>query len=206
MAEPRPRILIIDDDPHLGDTFRLAWERDLDIECAYDPESGLKKLRSAIYDVAMVDLVFKVKDGSGRIEDLELGAALCRRIKKDWPLVRVVIGSGYVTPSRIIEIMATAQADYCFEKGVGAAVETLRPKLLELARMARRDRLDQEARMRPGLTENSEKALKSDLRKALQETKGNVSKAAEILPISRRSIYTYVKRFGIVLQKFRTPK
>src|SRR5207245_4920244 len=75
-----PRILLIDDDEHLGAPLASYFARfDYVLDSATRPSEGLAKLRATTYDAAILDVMLPEMDGF----------ALCREIRKesDIPIV-----------------------------------------------------------------------------------------------------------------------
>jgi len=75
-----PRILLIDDDEHLGAPLASYFARfDCVLDSATSPSDGLAKLRAESYDAAILDVMLPEMDGF----------ALCREIRKesDIPIV-----------------------------------------------------------------------------------------------------------------------
>ncbi|CAN5913058.1 response regulator transcription factor [soil metagenome] len=75
-----PRILLIDDDEHLGAPLATYFARfDCTLDSATRPSEGLAKLRATHYDAAILDVMLPEMDGF----------ALCREIRKesDIPIV-----------------------------------------------------------------------------------------------------------------------
>lgn len=75
-----PRILLIDDDEHLGAPLASYFARfDFTLDSATRPSEGLAKLRATHYDAAILDVMLPEMDGF----------ALCREIRKesDIPIV-----------------------------------------------------------------------------------------------------------------------
>lgn len=68
------KILLIDDDAHLGAPLAAYLRRfDYELDCALTPSEGLARLRTGAYDAAILDVMLPEMDGF----------ALCRTIRKD---------------------------------------------------------------------------------------------------------------------------
>jgi OmpR family response regulator RpaB len=75
-----PRILLIDDDEHLGPPLAAYLKRyDFEVDCALRPSDALRRLADGGYDGAILDVMLPEMDGF----------ALCREIRKgsDLPIL-----------------------------------------------------------------------------------------------------------------------
>ncbi len=74
MDEPPPRILVVDDDPGIGEMLAKALKRHgFEVDTAASADEALQKSETTAYDAAIVDLVMPGHDGA------ELAEALRRR-------------------------------------------------------------------------------------------------------------------------------
>lgn len=81
------RVLLIDDDRRHSELLATYCRRfDIDVECAFDGEQGLRRLAASRYDLVLLDVMLPGRDGF----------ALCREIRRK---------------SRIPVIMLTARGD-----------------------------------------------------------------------------------------------
>jgi two-component system response regulator RegA len=62
--KPSPRVLVVDDDPEIGDMLaRALSRRGFVIETSRSAEEALQRTAGARYDAALVDLVMPGQDG-----------------------------------------------------------------------------------------------------------------------------------------------
>jgi two-component system, OmpR family, response regulator len=65
------RVLIVEDDSEIANYVARGLRRDgFDVDCAPDGESGLRMALTAVYELAVVDLMLPGKDGLGLIEEV----------------------------------------------------------------------------------------------------------------------------------------
>ncbi len=82
MSTDAPRILLIDDDVHLGPPLASYFARfGCTLDCALRPSEGLARLRSQHYDAAILDVMLPEMDGF----------ALCRQIRADSDIPLVML-------------------------------------------------------------------------------------------------------------------
>jgi DNA-binding response OmpR family regulator len=66
LTEPqitRPRILVVDDDPMMGTTLRLALEDDYDVSVSGSAENAMSVLTSEAFDLVLCDLMMPRTSG-----------------------------------------------------------------------------------------------------------------------------------------------
>ncbi len=63
MPDPRPRILVIDDEPLMLEALKRALRREFDIEVCTSPQAGLSLLRERAFAAVMCDLQMPGMDG-----------------------------------------------------------------------------------------------------------------------------------------------
>lgn len=63
MASDRPRVLIVDDDPMMGTTLRIALEDDYDVEVCPSADAAIKALERERFDVVLCDLMMPRTSG-----------------------------------------------------------------------------------------------------------------------------------------------
>ena len=103
-TDPRAiRVLVVDDDEEFAETTaKKLSKRGFDAHAAYSGEEALTRLRSASYDVAVVDLNMPGMDGLNvlrRARDLDADLS-------------VIVVTGYASVATGIEGMRTGAADY----------------------------------------------------------------------------------------------
>ena len=91
LPEPRPRVLVADDDPSLVRLLRELLEMDgYDVECAYDGQQAIHLARCFHYDLIILDINMPMTNGYRVLEYL--------RTHPDTTKVPVIIVTG--EPSR----------------------------------------------------------------------------------------------------------
>ena len=81
MTDPRPRLLLVEDDANLGGLLKDALEREgFDAALAGDGEAGFALYRSGRYDLALIDVMLPRKDGFALAREI-------RNLDADLPIV-----------------------------------------------------------------------------------------------------------------------
>ncbi len=70
---PKPKVLVIDDEPDMVEMLKMALERRFEVVVAYDGIEGLAKARSEKPEAIVLDIMMPGKDGF----------AVCRELKGD---------------------------------------------------------------------------------------------------------------------------
>ncbi|MFP3871016.1 MAG: sigma-54-dependent transcriptional regulator, partial [Syntrophobacteria bacterium] len=103
METQKPRILIVDDEPHIRQGLAEALaQQGYEIEQAPSGEAALEMLESTSFHLLVVDLVMEEMDG---IE-------LLRHVKRRWPLTEVVIITAYGTIETAVKALKEGAYDY----------------------------------------------------------------------------------------------
>ncbi len=81
MNEPRPRILLVEDDVNLGGLLKESLERSgFEVDLGADGEVGFDLFRGADFDLALIDVMLPRKDGFALTRDI-------RGVDPDIPIV-----------------------------------------------------------------------------------------------------------------------
>jgi DNA-binding NtrC family response regulator len=102
----KAKILIVDDEAELRDSLARHFRLDgYAVDTAADGADALTKLSSAPYSVVISDIMMPIMDGID----------LLRRVKSEYPMVRVIMITGYVTLGNALSCMRHG-ADTCVFK------------------------------------------------------------------------------------------
>ncbi|MBN2022147.1 MAG: sigma-54-dependent Fis family transcriptional regulator [Pirellulales bacterium] len=97
------RILVIDDEPVVGESCRRGLAADgHDVDVSADPRAGLHAALSGEYDLLLVDLMMPDIDGFEVLKQVKAAGVACE----------VVIITGYSTVESAVEAMRQGAADY----------------------------------------------------------------------------------------------
>ena len=65
------RVLVVDDEKLIVKGIRFSLEQDnMEVDCAYDGEEALEKLRANEYDMVLLDIMLPGEDGYSILEKL----------------------------------------------------------------------------------------------------------------------------------------
>jgi len=96
-------ILVVDDEKNIRLTMSQSLEPlDMAVKTAASGEEALEKLRSGLFGVVFLDLKMPGMDGM----------EVLRRIKKDWPKIRVIIITAHGTIESAVEAMKLGAVDF----------------------------------------------------------------------------------------------
>jgi len=96
-------ILVVDDEKNIRLTMSQSLEPlDMTVQTAASGEEALEKLRSGLFGVVFLDLKMPGMDGM----------EVLRRIKKDWPKIRVIIITAHGTIESAVEAMKLGAVDF----------------------------------------------------------------------------------------------
>jgi CheY-like chemotaxis protein len=102
-AQPKKKILVVDDDPVIGRSFdRVLSDNGYEVSAAHDGPQALERVGREDYDVVFTDIRMPGMDG---IEVAE-------RIRKSRPWIPVVIITGYGTPANEARAKAAGVAGF----------------------------------------------------------------------------------------------
>lgn len=161
-------LLLDDDDLYLRTLARALQRRGLEVHAARQPGEALRCARERQPDFAVIDLKLAEGDGTG----LELIAPL----RAAAPRMRIVLVTGYASVATAVEAIKRGADDYLPKPASVHAI--LRAATGETVAGA-----EEPVAMTPLARIEWE-----HIQQALQETKGNVSAAARLLGMHRRSL------------------
>ena len=100
--EKKP-ILVVDDEKNIRLTMSQSLEpMDMPVQTAASGEEALEKLRKDLFGLVFLDLKMPGMDGM----------EVLRRIKKDWPKIRVIIITAHGTIESAVEAMKLGAVDF----------------------------------------------------------------------------------------------
>lgn len=167
-AEPRPRLLLVDDDPLLASTLaRALYDRGFQVTIAHDAGEALKALAEEVPDCAVVDL----KIGG------ESGLALLPKLRRAGPDTRLVVLTGYGSIATAVQAMKLGANEYLTKPTDADAI---------VAALGR-DSADPQAPL-PGRPLSTERLEWEHIQRVLAEHKGNVTATANALGMHRRTL------------------
>jgi DNA-binding NtrC family response regulator len=96
-------ILVVDDEKNIRLTISQSLEPlDMPVQTAASGEEALEKLRNGLFGMVFLDLKMPGMDGM----------EVLRRIKKDWPKIRVIIITAHGTIESAVEAMKLGAVDF----------------------------------------------------------------------------------------------
>ena len=96
-------ILVVDDEKNIRLTISQSLEPlDMPVQTAASGEEALEKLRNGLFGMVFLDLKMPGMDGM----------EVLRRIKKDWPKIRVIIITAHGTIEFAVEAMKLGAVDF----------------------------------------------------------------------------------------------
>jgi CheY-like chemotaxis protein len=102
MTDRVPQILVVDDLPDWQTTIRgLLRDEKYDVQVADSSSRAIELLERNQFDLAVLDMRLDETD-----EDNTEGLDLAETIQQRWPMVKVIILTGYNTPERQARAMA----------------------------------------------------------------------------------------------------
>jgi two-component system, NtrC family, response regulator len=105
--EPKPRLLIVDDDPAIGKQMKWAYVRDYDVTLASDRESALAAFRRSRPAVVTLDLGLPPSPH----EPSEGFATLAAMLEED-PIAKVIVITGQSEKANAIEAIGRGAFDF----------------------------------------------------------------------------------------------
>ncbi len=124
-AEPKPRVLVVDDEKANLETLQRVFRRDLDLALASSGEEALETLAHAEFDVALVD--YKMPGMNG--------VELLRQISEKFPAVHRVLLTAYSDLREVIAAQTSGLSMALVPKPWDA--EQLLKLVTSLARLSR---------------------------------------------------------------------
>ena len=122
-------ILVVDDEKNIRLTMSQSLEPlDMPVQTAASGEEALEKLRKGLFGMVFLDLKMPGMDGM----------EVLRRIKKDWPKIRVIIITAHGTIESAVEAMKLGAVDFIQKPFSPGDIRELAKSVLE------RETLDKE--------------------------------------------------------------
>lgn len=101
-AKPRPRVLVVDDDPVVRRSCERVLEHGYEVQLAETGRDGLNSLGTESFDVALVDL---------KLPDID-GMDILRQASSRFPRVPIIIITGYSTVRSAVEAIKLGAFEY----------------------------------------------------------------------------------------------
>ncbi len=109
----KPHILVVDDEEEIREMLSRHFQfKGYSVETAENGEDALKKMQDKKTDIVVSDIRMPVMDGTD----------LCKQIKKDFPMTRVIMISGFVTLENALACLRRG-ADNCLFKPLNDLTE-----------------------------------------------------------------------------------
>jgi two-component system, OmpR family, alkaline phosphatase synthesis response regulator PhoP len=122
-------ILVVDDEKNIRLTISQSLEPlDMPVQTAASGEEALEKLRNGLFGMVFLDLKMPGMDGM----------EVLRRIKKDWPKIRVIIITAHGTIESAVDAMKLGAVDFIQKPFSPGDIRELAKSVLE------RETLDKE--------------------------------------------------------------
>ena len=167
-------ILIVDDNAAVLTALRFCLEGTFErVITTEQPDSVLKTMAQEEIDLVLLDMNFTLGVNSG-----QEGLFWLRTIRKHHPQVPVVLLTAYADVSLAVRGLKNGAADFIVKPwDNGELVRKLKDVLDQSAELVTLDEME------AGL-----------IRRAIDRCHGNLSKAAEMLGITRQTLYNKMKR------------
>jgi len=198
------RVLVADDQPDVIDAVRLLLDPEgMVVIAAATPAAAIEAVRQTAIHAALVDLNFEPGRTNG-----DQGMDLMARLHQTDPLIPITVMTASSSIGLALEAMRRGAKDFV-EKPFDEArlVSTLRSQA-ELCQALRRI-ADLEAQLAAMTTGGVPPAANFEamrlrevegqlVRTAMQKARGNVSRAARALGLSRSALYRRLERHGLM--------
>ena len=119
-ANPRPAVLVVDDEAKVRDLLVLELQRDFDVETAGSANEAEIMMATRNYDVVVCDHVMPDEEG----------LAFLTRARTQFPKVQRILMTGYINPEILSRSTALAGLAGCLIKPITP------PDLIEAIRFA----------------------------------------------------------------------
>jgi len=176
--EPRDgrKILVVDDDEAFRSRLVRAFhDRGLDARAARDHASAVSAARELAPDLATVDLRMPGESGLDVVRDL----------LAQHPETRVIVLTGYGSIATATEAMRLGAVDYLQKPADADQI------LAAFDRLERPEELESQA---PGSAPSLERVEWEHIQRVLADSGNNISQAARVLGIHRRSLQRKLAR------------
>ena len=167
-------ILIVDDNAAVLTALRFCLEGTFErVITTEQPDSVLKTMAQEEIDLVLLDMNFTLGVNSG-----QEGLFWLRTIRKHHPQVPVVLLTAYADVSLAVRGLKNGAADFIVKPwDNGELVRKLKDVLDQSAELVTLDEMEA-----------------GHIRRAIDRCHGNLSKAAEMLGITRQTLYNKMKR------------
>lgn len=170
------RVLLVDDDERFNERLgRALRDRDVSVECGTDPIAALGKVREAPFDGVVTDLRMPGMDGLEFVKEV-------RQLAED---TRIVVLTGYGSIATAVEAMRLGANGYLVKPcNADQVLAELFGSPTSLGGSEVRDPIPSLARLE-----------REHIERVLVECGGNVTKAAKVLGIHRRTLQYKLAKF-----------
>ncbi len=165
----RERVLLVDDDPVFGRSLSRALERrGLECVCAEDGAQALQAAEGGAFDFAVLDLKLGAESSLGLIEPL-------RALQ---PELRILLLTGYASVATAVDAIKRGAINYLPKPASAEAI----------LRALREEEVGDDTPIAPEQMTPLSRIEWEHIQQALHETEGNLSAAARLLGMHRRSL------------------
>ncbi|MGE4490737.1 MAG: response regulator [Kiritimatiellales bacterium] len=189
-------LLIVDDDRYLVDSLRVVFSGLYTIHTALSAEEAAEQLNARPVDIMLLDIALPGINGLDFL----------RQVKHEHPGLPVVMISGTASIRPVMEALDIGAADYVRKPFDIDDLRLITARALRVSDLQRQvETLEQELRRRPWIAEPGEKPLKETLEdverllieKAMTESGGIQTRAAELLGTTRRILRYRIDKLNI---------
>jgi len=129
-------ILVVDDEKNIRLTISQSLEPlDMPVQTAASGEEALEKLRNGLFGMVFLDLKMPGMDGM----------EVLRRIKKDWPKIRVIIITAHGTIETAVDAMKLGAVDFIQKPFSPGDIRELAKSVLERETLDKKRTVDYRA-------------------------------------------------------------
>lgn len=129
-------ILVVDDEKNIRLTISQSLEPlDMPVQTAASGEEALEKLRNGLFGMVFLDLKMPGMDGM----------EVLRRIKKDWPKIRVIIITAHGTIESAVDAMKLGAVDFIQKPFSPGDIRELAKSVLERETLDKKRTVDYRA-------------------------------------------------------------
>lgn len=174
---PKPRLLVVEDDLGVFEAVKLAMEKIMEVYRATSAFEAVGMLCETRFHVVLADFF---------LPDFAHGDLVLAYVRRAHPHVKTVLMSGVLRELGLDDAAARSGADGSITKPF--EVDRLRELLVRLAKQSSAEG-DEPAPDKPSRTGRSVRQIIE----ALQTTGGNLRRAADLLPVSRETLYQDIR-------------
>ena len=117
----RTKILLVDDDDLIHQSFEVLFSQEYEITHAYNFIEAMDRLAESPVDFVFIDLHFKPTN--------QMGSQLLRTLKSSYPELPAIMISGDESIDRVVECMRIGADDYIPKPFTREAIQTVIQKL-----------------------------------------------------------------------------